>query len=226
MLQRDEKMNKGKSKSLFRDRRGIVGIEAAIVLIAFVVIAAALAYVVINMGFFSAQKVKDTINRGVSEASSALQLDGAIIGKTNSTCYLVYIVFPVKVSVGRSEVDLNANTTVVSIEGSICLLDIYKGVINESSVGLKEDREDLDEVITKIFKNSQTPSAYFLIYNDDDDAVLENFEKAFLIINLGNYGLQEYDKIRIEVKPGQGAALTIDRSIPGGLPENGYITLG
>ncbi|MCD6470808.1 flagellin [Candidatus Bathyarchaeota archaeon] len=217
---------KRKARSLFRDRRGIVGIEAAIVLIAFVVIAAALAYVVINMGFFSAQKVKDTINRGVSEASSALQLDGDVIGKTNGTHHLVYIVFPVKVSVGRSEVDLNANTTVVSIEGSICLLDIYKGVINESSVGLEEDPEDLDEVIAKVFTNPQTPSAYFLIYNDDNDSILENFEKAFLIINLGKYGLQEYDKLRIEVKPGQGTALTIDRSIPGGLPEDDYITLG
>jgi flagellin FlaB len=38
------------------NKRGIVGIEAAIVLIAFVVIAAALAYVVINMGFFAAQR--------------------------------------------------------------------------------------------------------------------------------------------------------------------------
>jgi len=219
-------MNKHKRKSFFRDRRGIVGIEAAIVLIAFVVIAAALAYVVINMGFYSAQKVKDTINRGVSEASSALQIDGEVIGKTNGTRNLVYIVFPVKVSVGRSEVDLNANTTIVSIEGSICLLDIYKGVINESSVGLEEDPEDLDEVITRIFTNPRDPAAYFIIYNDDGDSVLENFEKAFLVINLGKYGLREYDKLRIEVKPGQGAALTINRSVPGGLPENDYVILG
>jgi len=213
-------------RNIFRDRRGIVGIEAAIVLIAFVVIAAALAYVVINMGFYSAQKVKDTINRGVSEASSALQIDGEVIGKTNGTRNLVYIVFPVKVSVGRSEVDLNANTTIVSIEGSICLLDIYKGVINESSVGLEEDPEDLDEVITRIFTNPRDPAAYFIIYNDDGDSVLENFEKAFLVINLGKYGLREYDKLRIEVKPGQGAALTINRSVPGGLPENDYVILG
>jgi len=217
----------GRSRGLWRNKRGIVGIEAAIVLIAFVVIAAALAGVVINMGFYSAQKAKDTINRGVSEASSALQLDGQAIGKTNSTKYLVILAFPVKVSVGRSEVDLNANTTIVSIEGAICLLDIYKGVINETSVGLEEDPGELDEIITKIFNDTQqNPSAYCIIYNDDNDTILENFEKAFLIINLGKYGLQEYDKVRIEVKPGQGAALTVDRAVPGGLPENNYVDLG
>ena len=216
-----------RKRVFLENKRGIVGIEAAIVLIAFVVIAAALAGVVINMGFYSAQKVKDTINRGVSEASSALQLDGQVIGKTNSTKHLIIIAFPVKVSVGRSEVDLNENTTIVSIEGKICLLDIYEGVINETSVGLEEDPGELDEIITKIFNNQQQdPSAYFIIYNDDDDTILENFEKAFLIINLGKYGLQEYDKVRIEVKPGQGAALTIDRAVPGGLPENDYVDLG
>ena len=208
------------------DKRGIVGIEAAIVLIAFVVIAAALAGVVINMGFYSTQKVKDTISRGISEASSALQLNGHIIGKTNSTGHLVIMAFPVKVSVGKSEVDLNVNTTVVSIEGRVCLLDIYRGVINEEKVGLSEDPKELDEIVEKIFNNTEEPGAYFIIYNDDDDTILENFEKGFLIISMGKYGLSEYDKVRIEVKPGEGSALTIDRTIPGGLPKNDYVDLG
>ncbi|MGH2612893.1 MAG: archaellin/type IV pilin N-terminal domain-containing protein, partial [Rhabdochlamydiaceae bacterium] len=34
-----------------RTRRGVMGIEAAIVMIAFVIVAAALAFVVLNMGF-------------------------------------------------------------------------------------------------------------------------------------------------------------------------------
>ncbi|MCD6538384.1 flagellin [Candidatus Bathyarchaeota archaeon] len=211
---------------LHRDKRGIVGIEAAIVLIAFVVIAAALAGVVINMGFYSTQKVKGTIGRGISEASSALQLNGHVIGKTNGTGHLVIMVFPVKVSVGKSEVDLNVNTTVVSIEGKVCLLDIYRGVIDEESAGLSEDPEELDEIVEKIFNNMEKPEAYFIIYNDDNDTILENFEKGFLIINMGKYGLREYDKVRIEVKPGEGSALTIDRTIPGGLPENNYVDLG
>ena len=215
-----------KKPRLLRDKRGIVGIEAAIVLIAFVVIAAALAGVVINMGFYSTQKVKGTIGRGISEASSALQLNGHVIGKTNGTGHLVIMVFPVKVSVGKSEVDLNVNTTVVSIEGKVCLLDIYRGVIDEESAGLSEDPEELDEIVEKIFNNMEKPEAYFIIYNDDNDTILENFEKGFLIINMGKYGLREYDKVRIEVKPGEGSALTIDRTIPGGLPENNYVDLG
>ena len=212
-------------KNLSRDKRGIVGIEAAIVLIAFVVIASALAYVVINMGFFSAQKAKETITRGVMEATSALQLDGSVMAKTNSTRFLLYISFPVKLSVGRSEVDLNENSAVVSIGGSVSLLDIYEGVSNETDAGLEEDPSDLEEIVTKIFSDPNTPAAYFIIYNDDNDTVLDNFEKGFLVINLGNYGLQEYDTVKIEVRTGSGAALMVQRAIPGGLPESDYIDL-
>ncbi|MCS7120354.1 MAG: archaellin/type IV pilin N-terminal domain-containing protein [Nitrososphaerota archaeon] len=208
-----------------KSRRAIVGIEAAIVLIAFVVIASALAYVVINMGFFSAQKAKETITRGVQESTSALQLDGSVMGKTNQTRHLVYLLFPVKLSVGKSEVDLHQDTIVLSIGGSVILLDVYKGVVNESAVGLTEDPSDLDEILTKVFPNVSTPAAFAILYNDDNDTVLENFEKAFFLIDLGNRGLREYDIIKIEVKTGSGAALMIQRSVPGGLPEKDYVDL-
>ncbi|MCS7387078.1 MAG: flagellin [archaeon GB-1867-005] len=206
---------------------GIVGIEAAIVLIAFVVIAAALASVVINMGFYSSQKAKETINRGLSEASSALQLDGHVIGKTNNMHRLTILVIPVKISVARSEVDLNQNTTIVSVfGGNTTLLNIYNGVVNETGVGLEEDPKNLDEIISSIFDNSYEPAAYCIIYNDDGDSILENFEKAFFIINLGAFSLQEYDKVKIDIKPGEGTALTIILNVPGGLPQNDYVDLG
>ena len=214
-------------KVWLRNRLGIVGIETAIVLIAFVVIAAALASVVINMGFYSSQKAKETISRGLSEASSALQLDGHVIGKTNNMHRLTILVIPVKISVARSEVDLNQNTTIVSVfGGNATLLNIYNGVVNETSVGLEEDPKNLDEIISSIFNNSYEPAAYCIIYNDDGDSILENFEKAFFIINLGAFSLQEYDKVKIDIKPGEGTALTIILNVPGGLPQNDYVDLG
>jgi len=46
-------------------KKGIVGIEAAIVLIAFVIVAAALAFVVINMGMYTTQKSKEVMQQGL-----------------------------------------------------------------------------------------------------------------------------------------------------------------
>ena len=239
----------GRSRGLWRNKRGIVGIEAAIVLIAFVVIASALAYVVVNMGFYSSQKAKSTISRGIEESTSALQLDGSVIAYTNETGgskYVQYLLIPVKLSIGRSSLDLANSTTVVSVWGSN-LLNIYKGVVNETGDGgaaggvgidfyIPEDPSNMTQIIYQLFCNSSesnadgwdSSAAYVIIYNDDDDAVLENFEKAYVVINLGDTGFwrPEYSKVKVEIKTGQGAALTIERLIPGGLPANAAVDLG
>jgi len=238
-------------RARLRNRLGIVGIEAAIVLIAFVVIAAALAYVVVNMGFYSSQEAKSTISRGISEATSALQLDGSVIAYTNrsstrGTC-VQYLLIPVKLSIGRSSLDLANTTTVVSVWGSN-LLNIYKGVVNETGNGgqadgvginfaLPEDPSNMTQIIYKLFVENETEknalgwdvsAAYIIIYNDDGDAVLENFEKAYVVINLGDEGfwIPEYNKVKVEIKTGQGAALVVERLIPGGLPVGKAVDLG
>jgi len=50
-------------KRIKDDRKGVVGIESAIVLIAFVIVAAALAFVVLNMGFSTTQKADNHHNQ-------------------------------------------------------------------------------------------------------------------------------------------------------------------
>ena len=42
-------------------RRGITGLETAIILVAFVITAAAFAFVVLNMGFLTAEKAQSVI---------------------------------------------------------------------------------------------------------------------------------------------------------------------
>jgi flagellin FlaB len=96
-------------------RRGIVGIESAIVLIAFVIVAAALAFVVLNMGFFTSQQSKLVMQRGLGEASSALELDGTFVAAVNTTEQnIVYAWAPVKLSSGQHKVDLTPTKTIVS----------------------------------------------------------------------------------------------------------------
>lgn len=52
------------------------GLEAAIVLIAFVVVAAVFAYVVLGAGFLTTQKSQETVHTGISQATSTVQQSG------------------------------------------------------------------------------------------------------------------------------------------------------
>jgi len=203
--------------AVLRQKRGIVGIEAAIVLIAFVVIAAAFAYVVINMGFYSAQQAKSTIDKGIQEATSALTLDGFIIGLTNGTD-LQYLAIPLKLAVGRSEVDMANDTVVVSILGDdFALSDIYDTVAVST-----------DSNLTALMTGTTAAKAKCYIFNDDGngDTLLKQNEKAYMVINLSaGYVLGSYSKVKVEIRTSRGAALMIQRDIPGGLPTDKLVDL-
>jgi flagellin FlaB len=203
--------------AVLRQKRGIVGIEAAIVLIAFVVIAAAFAYVVINMGFYSAQQAKSTIDKGIQEATSALTLDGFIIGLTNGTD-LQYLAIPLKLAVGRSEVDMANDTVVVSVLGDgFALSDIYDTVAVST-----------DSNLTALMTGTTAAKAKCYIFNDDGngDTLLKQNEKAYMVINLSaGYVLGSYSKVKVEIRTSRGAALMIQRDIPGGLPTDKLVDL-
>lgn len=90
-------------------RRGVIGIESAIVLIAFVMVAAALSFVILNMGFSTTQRAKVAIQDGLAEASSAMEMTGSVLGSGNSTANrLDYVAIPIKVSPGGDSVNLEA----------------------------------------------------------------------------------------------------------------------
>lgn len=219
---------------LLRNKKGVVGIEAAIVLIAFIIVAAALSYVVVNMGLYITQKTKETMQEGVDESQSALQLDGIVVGKTNDGRQVEWIILPVKLSVGKAALDLKKEAIVVSVYlPNATLLNIYNGVYMNGT----QTEADCDVLIQKLSQNysmDKTDMAMAIIYNNNGNTVLEPTEKAFLIIHLNStvagipglrHTLVDYETVTIEVRGTRGAVLTVVRTIPGGLLENVYVDL-
>lgn len=63
---------------LRRAQDGITGLETAIILIAFVVVASVFAYTVLSAGIFSAEKGKEAIHSGLEQARSSMSVVGSI----------------------------------------------------------------------------------------------------------------------------------------------------
>jgi flagellin FlaB len=96
--------------------RGIIGIESAIVLIAFVIVAAALAFVVLNMGFSTTQKAKTSIIAALEEAGSSLEVAGKITGVGDiSDNVLNATTIPVKIVSGGASSNLDGNFTSIKV---------------------------------------------------------------------------------------------------------------
>ncbi|MDI9642279.1 MAG: hypothetical protein QFX37_02015 [Archaeoglobales archaeon] len=97
-----------------RNEKGFTGLEAAIVLIAFVTVAAVFSYVMLGAGFFTTQKSKQVVHTGVTEASSSLSLDGQYIylgaNTTGSSGDVKTVDFYITLTAGKTDVDLNKIT--------------------------------------------------------------------------------------------------------------------
>jgi flagellin FlaB len=112
------------------NKKGIVGIEAAIVLIAFVIVAAAFAFMVVNMGLTSTERSKEAIQQGLKEASCPLVLDGNLMLKSADVPNNVStIIIPLK-TLGVKYVPMWTNETVVSVKigTRVALANIYMGI--------------------------------------------------------------------------------------------------
>jgi archaellin len=113
---------------------------------------------------------------------------------------------------------MNGETTVVAVFGTnFSLSDIYSNSATSSQTNLT----------ALMVGTTPGPNATCYIFNGDGDSVIENNEKAYLVINFGSdYTLASYQKLKIEIRTNKGAALMIQRDIPGGLPTNGEVDLG
>jgi flagellin FlaB len=106
-------------KRFARNKKAISGLETAIVLIAFVIVASAFAYAVLNMGFLATQKSQQVVIGGLQAASSALIVDGPVYGystQSGTNANMTSLIFWLKTAAGADAVDLNVNKTTIGFQ--------------------------------------------------------------------------------------------------------------
>ena len=92
-----------------REERGITGLETAIVLIAFVVVAAVFAFVVLSTGLFSSERGKETVYAGLAKTRGSMELTGGVIATSNTT-QLTALTFDLTLAAGGDSVNLTRPT--------------------------------------------------------------------------------------------------------------------
>ncbi len=102
-----------------REERGITGLETAIVLIAFVVVAAVFAFVVLSTGLFSSERGKETVYAGLAKTRGTMELTGGVIASSDTT-QITALAFDLTLAAGGDQVNLNpsdaTNRTVISYQ--------------------------------------------------------------------------------------------------------------
>jgi flagellin FlaB len=229
-------------KKLLRQKRGIVGLEAAIVLIAFVIIAAAFSFMVVNQGLFATERGKAVVQEGLQQASTPLSIDGTMFLRSTSAHQIHVVVVPLR-AYGVDFVAIWRNETVVTLKiGSNAWGNIYGGIVYDSSspsttYDPTDEKFDTfvglqllpDKCLDGAYGtcNSTEPVAGLAIENSDGDEALNSDEKGYLIINLGSgtsYEAAVRDKIVVEIRLEKTAPLSIELNVPEHIEQNAWIT--
>jgi len=179
------------ARKMHWDERGITGLETAIILIAFVVVASVFAYTVLSAGIFSSQKGQEAVYTGLEQARSTLELKGDVVAKANATA-VTEIIFSVSNALDGEAIDLTDttgnNVTVISYSSSTWR------------------NEELDWTVD------------YQGYGDDDN-LLEAGEMFEITVDMTGVGetIGTYHTFTLEVKPPTGAVLSIERTTPADL---------
>ena len=177
-----------------RDDEGFTGLEAAIVLIAFVVVAAVFSYVVLGAGFFTTQKAQETVHTGVPQTISAVEPSGPVSIYSADGQAVGNITFYLQLADGGAGVDMSKVVYAVSTPKKT--LTFTNNTVNYSWVKSNGAAGSKNQwVHTGLLHPSE------MVYVD----VNPGFTKDEMGIN---------DKFIVEVKPPVGAALHLARTVP------------
>ncbi|MGD0795302.1 MAG: archaellin/type IV pilin N-terminal domain-containing protein [Dehalococcoidales bacterium] len=160
-------------KKFLRHEKGITGLETAIILIAFVVVAAVFAYTALSAGLFSTQKGQEAVYSGLKEARSTIELRGAVTAvapAAGATSNISQISFTIANVLGGEPVDFTPPTPSLSANGTA------GGTANKVVINYI----DQDQTVTNLFWTVKA------LGKDNNNYLLETDEK--FQITIGNDG--------------------------------------
>ena len=98
-------------KRTHASQKGITGLETAIILIAFVVVAAVFAYTVLSAGLFGSQESSEAIYSGLQETQSTLEIKGSVIGfESDAAGTLGHVKFTLANAIGGEAINFTQPT--------------------------------------------------------------------------------------------------------------------
>ena len=183
--------------------RGITGLETAIILIAFVVVASVFAYTVLSAGIFSAEKGKEAVHAGLATAQSSMTINGPVLARdTDADNEVEEIVFVVSNAIDGEAINL---ITTNDADGDGILSDeaTRNHVLVVTYTDNTQRLTDITWTKTSIGKS-------------DGDDMLEGGEKFEITIDLTGLStaLVKNSSFTLELKPEKGSVMVIERTTP------------
>lgn len=172
---------------MLKQERGVTGLETAIILIAFVVVASVFAFTVLSTGIFSAERGKETIHAGLKGARSSMAIKGSVIanGVANQTLSLANSAWT-----GSTNVTSTADTTDKKEGTGSADMNIdaafTTGLVAYDDLAATVDLSSIDSIQMWVKYGATTAAGDVELIIDDTAAcgsALENIDLPVLVAN-------------------------------------------
>jgi flagellin FlaB len=205
---------------LHKQEGGLTGLETAIVLIAFVTVAAVFGYAVLSAGIFSTEKAKESVYQGMQEAKSTMVVKGNIIASTNLTSDLYSEVGSYNWTAGNYVGEIRV-TLANAMGGEPIDLTLPEDSDDSGIIEVGEDgaRTVIAYSDLSVHIDSIAWATRWLGHHDGDQ-VLEKGETVVLLVPVGpaldtkGETLDANQRFSLEIKPPHGATIDVEKWIP------------
>jgi flagellin FlaB len=200
-------------KNIYKEQKGITGLETAIILIAFVVVAAVFAYTVLSAGLFATQKSQEAVYSGLERTQATMEIKSSVIAiatESGADKPIHQLVFTLAIATGGESIDFT----------------------NPTDAGTGLATGDNYVTISYVDKSQRVDNLYWTtgaVGMSNGNNLLETGEQFQLTIGAaGGAGdledalhpdLSANQTFTIEVKTAKGAVLSFERTM------GGYINL-
>ncbi len=175
---------------LHKNESGITALETAIILIAFIVVAAVFAFTILSAGSASTEKGQQAINAGIEQVQSSMTVKGDVIANGNAGGTSVdSLMFTMALVSGGQPVNLDS-----AAASRVVILSYRDGT---------QFVNDLDYTVAWVGAN-------------DGDNLLEGNELAEVTVDLSGLTtpLSVNTQFALEIKPPTGSVLKMERTTP------------
>jgi flagellin FlaB len=193
----------------------MVGIEAAIVLIASVIVAAAFSFMVVNMGLFASQQGENTIQQGISAVSSPLVTDGNIYLRAESGKVDAMVV-PVK-TIGTRSVPMAQNSTeiLLRVGNHTAIADCFSGIAPDNATDNPYTNTFSNLVSALQNQSGAGTHCRLFVGNSNNNTSLDYGEKGFLVFYFSGIDQAVTNElVHVEIRPQEGATVSIEVLVP------------
>jgi len=201
-------------KQFIRDERGVTALETAIILIAFVVVAAVFAFTILSTGTFMTERSKEAAYSGLAQVRGSMELKGSVTGFGDTTAtpsVLTGVSFTVANVAGGQPIDFTPP------DGSTISACVDTATDNQATTAANPPGNVVNISLRDSTQNVLiTTWAVCSIGYSNGNNMLEDRElfKVYVPLDTLENDILSNQTFDIEVKPPSGAVLVLQRSTP------------